>query len=220
VLLLLMPFALTFCAACIEKYPYGGSARTAQYLAPAICLLAGCGLAAVLARVFRMPRYRNAVLVAALLMAVLPVVGMSMDIVHPYKSKRVLLGREAVVDVARRTGPRDRWIIFNAREPVDYAPYLGHWRGVGGQFVFDVSRYCTVDLDWAPRPETIRPVPGQRIWLLAFRAIREKAVFPDELWNAYVATMAENLGPPKLESHMVSNRADKIQSVEVALFEP
>ncbi|MEM7351071.1 MAG: glycosyltransferase family 39 protein [Acidobacteriota bacterium] len=43
--LLLMPFAMGFIAAVLQKYPYGGSGRVSQYLAPAICLLAGLGAA-------------------------------------------------------------------------------------------------------------------------------------------------------------------------------
>src|SRR5439155_9489699 len=43
----LCPFALTLFAAALHRYPYGGSARVAQHLAPAICLLAGSGLAAI-----------------------------------------------------------------------------------------------------------------------------------------------------------------------------
>ena len=37
--LLLAPFVFTMAAAVFKKYPYGGSARTSLYLAPAICLL-------------------------------------------------------------------------------------------------------------------------------------------------------------------------------------
>src|SRR5207248_6647902 len=47
-LLLLTPFVLTFAAAALGKYPYGGSARVAQHLAPSVCLLAGAGAAALL----------------------------------------------------------------------------------------------------------------------------------------------------------------------------
>jgi len=44
--LMLAPFAFTFLAAALERYPYGGNGRIAQHLAPAICLLAGQGAAA------------------------------------------------------------------------------------------------------------------------------------------------------------------------------
>src|SRR6516164_351060 len=53
--LLLAPFAFTLVAAALRRYRYGGSARIAQHLAPAICLLAASGIAAVL----RLPWFQN-----------------------------------------------------------------------------------------------------------------------------------------------------------------
>jgi hypothetical protein len=44
-ILLLAPFVLNFLAALMHKYPYGGCCRLAQHLAPAICMMAGWGLA-------------------------------------------------------------------------------------------------------------------------------------------------------------------------------
>jgi hypothetical protein len=49
--LLLAPFGLGLLAACLGKYPYGGSPRIMQYLAPSICLLSGLGLALGLVRI-------------------------------------------------------------------------------------------------------------------------------------------------------------------------
>src|SRR5258708_28757739 len=46
--LLLSPIGPAFVAAAMHRYPYGTSARISLYLAPAICLLAGQGLAAIL----------------------------------------------------------------------------------------------------------------------------------------------------------------------------
>jgi hypothetical protein len=48
--LLIAPFALGLLAAFLGRYPYGGTARIMQYLAPSICLLTGLGGAAWLAR--------------------------------------------------------------------------------------------------------------------------------------------------------------------------
>lgn len=44
-----LPLAVCLAAASLERYPYGGSARTMQFIAPAVCLLAGLGIAALLA---------------------------------------------------------------------------------------------------------------------------------------------------------------------------
>lgn len=41
---LLAPLGLLFVAACLKKYPYGGSGRVFQHVVPAICLLMGVGI--------------------------------------------------------------------------------------------------------------------------------------------------------------------------------
>ncbi len=56
VILMLSPFALALVAAALHRYPYGVSARTAQYAAPMICLLSGFGLATMIARCGRRSR--------------------------------------------------------------------------------------------------------------------------------------------------------------------
>ena len=56
--LLLAPFALGLVAAIPRRYPYGGSARTMQYVAPAIIVMAGQGAAVLLARL-RRPGWRE-----------------------------------------------------------------------------------------------------------------------------------------------------------------
>ena len=96
--------------------------------------------------------------------------------------------------VARQTRPGDRWIIFNAREEVPYAPFIGELRGTGSQFAFNVLRFGPRQIDWAPPPENVRPKSGQRVWLLAYRG--SKLDFPEDQLAAYVAGLSRNLGPP------------------------
>jgi hypothetical protein len=83
--LLLTPFALGLLAAFVGRYPYGGSARTMQYVAPAIILMAGLGAAVLLSRLPR-PQWRERS--PRVVMALLLVVGLGMtgwDATHPYK---------------------------------------------------------------------------------------------------------------------------------------
>lgn len=94
--LCLVPFALGLLAATMHRYPYGGSARTMQYVAPMICLLAGLGSAALLERVPRSLATR-----LSLLLLVGVGVGMlGWDATHPYKSE---------YDVACRDFARKLW---------------------------------------------------------------------------------------------------------------
>ncbi len=96
--LLLAPFALGLFAAFLGRYPYGGSARIMQYVAPSIILLAGLGAAVVLARLpgpswrARAPR---------LVLSTFLAVGLGMmawDVAHPYKERSDRSSR----DFARR----------------------------------------------------------------------------------------------------------------------
>jgi hypothetical protein len=83
--LLLTPFALGLLAAALGRYPYGGSARTMQYVAPAILLMAGLGAAVLLGRV---PCLNWKCLGSPIVINLLFVVGVGMmgwDVTHPYK---------------------------------------------------------------------------------------------------------------------------------------
>ena len=217
-LLLLGPLPLTFIAAAMHAYPYGGSARTSLYMAPAICLLAGLGLFATLQRFLRGQKLRDALLIASAALAVFAVGGMVSDVWRPYYSLASLNSREAVREVARRTGASDRWVIFNADREVPYAPYLGAWRGVGGQFVFDAVRFAPVPVVWAPPPESLTPVAGGRVWLLAYWAGGGKVTFPEEQFAAYLATATERLGEPQHDSLPVKKDGKKVERLEVYRF--
>lgn len=72
---LLAPLGLNLAASILQRYPFGGEARLAQYAAPAICLLAGAGAAAGLNLVRSEGRRRRAlvgVLGALLVCGVVP----------------------------------------------------------------------------------------------------------------------------------------------------
>ncbi len=83
--LLLAPFGLGLVAATIGRYPYGGSARTMQYVTPAICMMAGLGAATVLARLRRPGAPRRALRFGLLTLAVIGLGPLGRDIVCPYK---------------------------------------------------------------------------------------------------------------------------------------
>ena len=46
--LLVMPMGVALAVAALKLYPYGGQARIMQYIAPAVCLMAGLGLSTLL----------------------------------------------------------------------------------------------------------------------------------------------------------------------------
>lgn len=217
-LLLLLPFALTFVAAAFEKYPYGGSVRTSMYLAPAICLLAGRG-AAELLRLLGAEDRRVAVQTVIWVLAVLPIAGIISDIRQPYADDSVRRSYLAVRSVAEQTRPGDLWITFNAVEPCDYAPWLGDWQGTGGQFVFDALRMAPVPLRWAPRPEEVPAAggsPGGRVFLLSYSGV--KVDFPLAQFDAYLAALRARLGEPHKERHPIKSRDGREEALEVYRF--
>lgn len=90
--LLLLPFALTFVAALLHKYPYGGSARVAQHLAPSICLLAGLGLSRLVRR-----RWFGLALLALFLLGLGNIVR---DVRRPFKTLGDEQARRLIQEVA------------------------------------------------------------------------------------------------------------------------
>ena len=84
--LLAMPLVMGLVAAFLGRYPFGGAARIALYLAPSLCLLAGLGAAGLMARI---PRERARLRVLWIL--VLGFLGLgcgiiARDLVRPYRT--------------------------------------------------------------------------------------------------------------------------------------
>jgi hypothetical protein len=116
-LLYLAPFGLTLAAAALHRYPYGGSARIAQHLAPAICLLAGVGLAAVLDAVPRSgPARRRLVAGVCGVLALVAVLGMARDLRHPYKTEGDRRVREIVDQIGAQGSAADQVIVLDGPE--------------------------------------------------------------------------------------------------------
>lgn len=152
--LLLTPFALGLIAAFMGRYPYGGSARTMQYVAPAIIVMAGLGTAVVLARLPRpMWRERSPRLVLIGLVAI----GLGMmawDVMHPYKIPLDLESRDfarlfwaeessaAELVCADRSAPPARSDIL-ARRPRRHLPMPpGHVLGSAPRQASGSARPC------------------------------------------------------------------------------
>jgi hypothetical protein len=145
---LLGPFALTFLAAVAHKYPYGGTSRHLQFLAPSICVLAGIGGWSLIARL-RSPKTREMVMrgvAAGLFAGGFVHLARSMDrpFYNPYDvSARAFarefwpaLGREAeIVCPLRDAGIRDEnWVNLNSAfylcNQEIYTPQRQHRAGV------------------------------------------------------------------------------------------
>lgn len=213
VVLLLTPFLLNLLAASFERYPYGGTVRTSIYLAPAICLLAGAGAYALIQRFLRGVERRLALVSVTVVLVGFSMVGAVADVAKPYTSKSVLRSYEAVRELASQGKPSDRWVTFNADREVSYAPFLGDWRGIGGQWVFDTVRFAPCELTWAPPPEEVQLPPNGALWLFAYRGI--KVPWPEAQWQAYYDQVVQRLGAPEHRSYYIKDRDGMTESIEV-----
>lgn len=140
-----LPFILTLLAAALHRYPYGGSARVAQHLAPAICLLAGTGLAALIDRIPSRSSQRCCTFVACCCLALLGVGGLVRDLLKPYKTAddrvvRQVVGdllcrstgddQVVVMDPITRTGPTLEWYLRQAGDRVSWNSRID-WQRLG-----------------------------------------------------------------------------------------
>ena len=119
--LLLSPVLFTLFAAVLHLYPFGGSARFAQHLAPTIVILVGAGIKSLC----RKPGLKAwPVLIWSGLCGLLCVAGTAHSVLKPYKSKDALEVRAVVEDLALR-GCEEIFSLNPANTtPVNFAWYL------------------------------------------------------------------------------------------------
>lgn len=136
--LCLVPFGLTFVAAALHRYPYGGSARVAQHLAPAICLLAGSGVATLIHRFAQSERARRLSLAGvSFVLVIVAIGGMVRDWKRPYKTPADALLRDMLVGISRQAKSGEQIVVMDSPEEVasPFVWYLGQlndrvaWRG-------------------------------------------------------------------------------------------
>lgn len=152
-LLLCSPFVLTFVAAALGKYPYGGSARVAQHLAPSICLLAGAGVVQCVGAQRRRKCWILGVVVTLFLIGC---VGVVRDLRKPYKTESDERARAFVRRVLTQAGPDDRILVLAA--PLRLYPSFEWYLRLGGSAVV-----WTDALEQVPLGPTVR-----QVWCLRF----------------------------------------------------
>jgi hypothetical protein len=126
--LCLIPFGLTFIAAAMHRYPYGGSARVAQHLAPAICLLAGAGAGSLISRFAQSEiSRRRSLAVVSLILSIIAVWGMVRDWNRPYKSPADAQLRDIVMEVSRQAKQGDQIVVMDSPQEVA-SPFVWYLR--------------------------------------------------------------------------------------------
>jgi len=206
---LLGALAFNFLAAAAHRYPYGGSVRTAIHSAPAFCLLAGLGLAALLAR---WRAERRGVPLACIALAALPVGGIAEDLTHPYKIEADRNCERFIADAAARIRPGDAVVGFvNAR--ADGAP---DWHGLGGS----AARLRWMARHGLPAPVEWNAPPhrAERLWLLAYADDNDTAMpFPAQDFDALLTAWTALFGLPQIA---LSSTFGDTEQAELYFFTP
>jgi hypothetical protein len=184
--LLGMPFLLTFSAAALHRYPYGGSARIALHLAPAICLLAGAGLGWLLTRWLPSPQgQRRAAFVSCVVLALCAGGTIVVrDLLRPFKTEGDHTGRQIVHEVFARAGQEDQIVVLQDAPQIwpTFEWYL---------------RQRPERVAWKGRIDEERLARGGDLWVLSFTNDAEQ----QSVLEARLARLPRRLIVTKHESH-------------------
>lgn len=213
-LLLLSPFPLMFIAGAIQKYPYGGSARIAQHLAPAVCLLAGAGLLGVFRALWPPRKVVEATRVVPIVMAVIIVGATIADVVKPYKRRADAECRHVVNDLASRLRSSDRLVVFLSLGPHPLAPNLSKLGGSAARLRYNLLQDVPVEIEWTPEvSDILNDIDTGRIggdlWVLEYHD--NDVAFPAESFERWLAPLLDRLGPPRIEIFDLHHRAEEIR---------
>ena len=214
-LLLLGPLALMLAAAAMKKYPYGTSARVAQHMAPAFCLLAGVGLSSVLRYFLGRDRLKTGLCIVTVVLAGLAGMGLIIDIAQPQKKSSDQANRQVLRTLAGWTSLEDQWVIFNATKDSPYAPDIHQWGGSGARFWYYVRQFGPANVRWAPAIAEIPRMRGGRTWLIVYRD--NKAPFPEKQLDQYLRGLRHRLGEAKQYRFKLTSPKDPPRSEDEAI---
>jgi hypothetical protein len=212
--LLLGPLSVAFVAAALKRYPYGTSARVMLYMAPAFCLLAAEGIAALLRAIRSTRRGSVAVTVALMLICV---GGLIYDLRGPSLGRDEIEIAYLVRDLARQAQPGDEWIVFDGATPLPGIPELMTtvWVQRVAIFRFYVRSLVPVPTRWEPDLSALAPAARGRTWFVVHNN-GSKEYFPNDRRLAYERAVREHLGNGRLRLYGVARRS----VIGVEVFEP
>jgi len=195
--LLLSPLLPTFAAASIGRYPYGTSARTSLYMAPAFCLLAGVGLVALIRRFQSGGKRARSYRLATIILGAMAAVGTVVNVAQPWKNREDHENRRVARELSAMAQPGDRWLAFDGLAELPDAPglMLEHWLQQMAEVRYNLIALAPGPIAWNPGPEALAtPNPG-RTWLIVHRSgcpgFDEAALAADR------EALAGRLGPPR-----------------------
>jgi hypothetical protein len=152
------PFAFTFLAALLRRYPYGDHPRLAQHLAPAIFLLAGTGTGRLIITLTRSSTAQRRWSLGVLgLLAIIGIGGIGFDLTKRYKNEADFQARAMVRDLLTRSEETDALVVCCAFQ--DLRPSLEWYLRRTGRI------RCLGLHDERPMPTSAR-----NLWYLALQS--------------------------------------------------
>lgn len=197
-LLLLSPLPPMLLAACFRLYPYGTSARTTLFLAPAICLLAGVGGMSLIRRSRSAARRGRWVRSAAVGLGAIPLVAAAANAAQPYKNWEDWLNRRAVTTLAALARPGDRWLVTDGLDERLESRHaiLEHWVQQVAEVRYNILADSPVPARWLPDPGGLTDaVRAGHTWLIVHRA--GCPGFDEARLLAARRRLEHRLGPPR-----------------------
>jgi hypothetical protein len=136
------PFGLWFLAAVLQRYPYGGSGRLSQHVAPIVCLTAGLGTAVLLERIANATKRRRLIIGVCCAFVAIGIGGMVLDAIKPYRDVETKWSRQVMRAFAEEARASDAPIVvLNSRDVTD--PLMQWYVGLYGDRV-----HWDGDIDW------------------------------------------------------------------------
>lgn len=194
--MLISPIVLNFIAAVMQKYPFGGSGRLMQHLAPSICLLAGKGLAAILdSKNARDMTHRRLTVIISLLFVAVGVGGIIRDVIYPYRDEQCVWYRQTMMEIRQIDRHNEPIVILN--DPLNSESVLMWYWMQEGPNVFWNSQippnHAEINHVWAFVVD-----PGSHLYRQAFL---KKLQSLDPNWKiiesrSYHVSHKKNIGDP------------------------
>ncbi len=202
VVLLLGPLPFMLLASCFRLYPYGTSARTTLFLAPAFCLLAGVGAMGLFRRFPLAQDRRRCLRLAVLGLGAIPAVAAVANVAQPYKNWEDLMNRRAVEALAALAGPGDRWLVtdgLDARLESRHA-ILEHWVQQVAEVRYNILADAPVPTKWLPNATEVAAASRSgQAWLIVHRTAAPR--FDEDRILATRRQLEASLGTPRVHRY-------------------
>lgn len=156
--LLFAPFALNLAAAALRLYPYGESARVAQPLAPAIILMIGIGVAALIETAKTAPGHVRAERIVLGFLLLFGAGVMGYTVMHPYYRPEYAEVRRTIRRLFADAGPEATIAVLQPQ--ASDGTFRWYLREHDAQIVWDAESHPGWHARGDVRVLTLQPLPG------------------------------------------------------------